>query len=135
MKRFFFLIFTATIIFQSCTNQSDKMRELISQGIKEIYNSNYDLAKKYLNEASEINPNNAEPYYYLGLIEFNQLNYSKAMEYIDMALEKNSEYGEAYRTKAQIFFLQGNQIEACKNYKLAAKYGIENLANHLKNCP
>lgn len=119
----------------SCESKQEKIRTLINQGVKEMYNNDIEMAEKHLQEAISLDSNNAEPYLHIGRIEFNRKNYDNSLRYINKAIEKKSNFGEAYRTKAQIYFILGNRIEACKNFRLANQNGVENLDNQLKGCP
>ena len=135
MKSFVISSILIFFLFNSCQNSINKYHYHLNEGIKEVYNADYDAAEKNLRLAIKYDKEKAEPYYYFCIIEFHKTNYKEAMKWVDISLEKNEKYGEAYKTKAQIYFLLNDRTNACKYYRLAEKYGIKNLSNHLKYCP
>ncbi|MDR0645516.1 MAG: tetratricopeptide repeat protein [Elusimicrobiota bacterium] len=64
---------------------------------------NYSAARKAFERAAALDPQNAEAFFYIGRIEFNNEMYDEAISYFSKALNADGSYAAAYRLRAAAF--------------------------------
>lgn len=123
-----------TIILISCTNKMDKVRELKLEAINNIYNMQNDAAKENLEKALEINAKDAEIYYLLGNVYFNEKKYDEAMKYYTDAIEIDSTYAQAYTSRGKIYRMYNKRDEWCADFTKAYQLGDKTVYNDVRHC-
>ena len=76
---------------------------------------NYEISKKYLNQAISIKPNFAEAYNSLGLVYYNLNNFLKAEQLFNKAIEINQNIPDPYNNLG-ILKRDQNDIVSAKNF-------------------
>jgi tetratricopeptide (TPR) repeat protein len=71
-------------------------RALVQEGIDFYSRNELGYAEENFFRAMDLEPGNYIPYYYLGLISYNNKSYSKARDYYDDALRNNAPAGLTY---------------------------------------
>ncbi|CAN5349939.1 hypothetical protein BH10PAT1_BH10PAT1_1000 [soil metagenome] len=114
----------------------------------EILNRNFKEAEKYFINAFEINPYFKDAYNNLGTIWQALGDLTKAENYYRLALEINPNYIDALNNLGTIYQYKGEMQKALEVYKhalkinnknadiyfnLASAYGLENIAQSIKN--
>ncbi len=137
MKMIIKIVFTFSLVllvFTSCTNDKDKIRQELNDGIRASYATKYEIALEHYNNVLEMDSKNTEAVLNIGRVYFNKRKYDKALEYYNKAIDIDSTYGEAYKSRAQLRTINGDRDAACKDYLKAEKYGVPNLHNYTKFC-
>lgn len=128
----FFLI--AITVLSGCSDKAEESAKNVREGNRLLYASRIAEAKETYLKATELNPNNEEAWYGLGLTWMNERKYNKAIEYFDKAIALKSNYADAYYNSGQAWFYMGELRKACKNWKKAHELGKANIEDKLKKC-
>lgn len=97
----------------------------ISQGITLMSTEKYDAAKKYFQEAIEIQPTEAEAYNHLGNAYVNLEMYEEAIESFQKMLLIDSENSEIYFSIGSVYVLMGQLEKAVEFFNKAENKGYE----------
>lgn len=81
---------------------------------------NYQRAIELFEKCKEINPKEAQIYYYIGRVYYHMKQYENAIAETEIALNIHENY-DTYRLLGDIYFDSGNYTMAVKNYKKAMK--------------
>jgi len=125
---------TTLLVFSSCTDNKEKIRTELNQGIKKLYKGDWTRAIEKFNTVLEIDSTQCEAHLYLGRAYFNQGKQQLAMKEYNTAIRFNPKYGEAYRSRAQLWFALGDRTKSCKDYLKAEALGVKNLTNYTSHC-
>lgn len=136
MKRFTYVILLALGLSLTGCQDPAKSRIYMDEGFKlmMVYGQ-YDKAEEALDKAIKYDKNNYEAYYHRGCVKFNQGRYQDAIADFEKATELKPDYADAYFNTGRIYYILQNNDKACTYYRLAEKYGRENLDDYLRNCP
>ena len=130
------LLFVAlcALCLSSCENPA-KSRVYVQEGEKLLLRySEYKKAEETLTKAIKYDKNNFEAYYYRGCARVNAMKYDEAIADFEKAVELKPDYADAYFNMGCTYFLMKDEDKACENYKLAEKFGRDNLEDFLKRC-
>ena len=154
MKTTLVITFLLVLIFPSCNNENGNNRDIISKskrdgGIKifmsskpfdnqEAYNlylkglncikrDRYKCAKKYLEKALKIEPNNPAILCDLGLIETRLFNYDLGSELLLKAISMDSTYYQAYTNLGLNFYYDKKRREAIDILKMVDLNNVNQL--------
>ena len=84
----------------------EKIMSLIELGkLSEMLSKPTDIIEKFYNKVIELDSNNPEAYYYLGLYFYKNLNYDRAFEYLKKSFEIGIPYNSQMVIKLNIYFL------------------------------
>ena len=64
----------------------------------------------------------------------NLMDYNKAIKYYTQAIEIKEDYADAYYNRGMMQFYLGEYDLACKDWKLAEKYGKTNINDRTRHC-
>jgi len=111
----FFLIFSVTAIAQpnwfasdTLALVEDKFQELFYESLKQKGIENYDRAINSLQQAIQLNPENATIYHEIGRNYLFQENYTLAEEYIQKAIEKDNQNKWFYVSLYDVYYQTKN---------------------------
>lgn len=123
-----------SIAFVGCDNP-ERARDAMDEGINLMYNyGDNSRAEACFTEALKYEKNNYEAYYYRGCTKFNRGKYKEAVADFEKAIELKADYHHAYFALGRISFISNDVDMACYYYKLAERYGRENMEDFLKIC-
>jgi len=97
----------------------DSFQEHLNRGIEHARVGEYEVAISEYNKALELNSNNADVYYDLGLAYEALRQYEEAIAYYKKAIEVNPNYAHAYRALGGIYGLTGQFEEAKASFEKA----------------
>ena len=86
------------------------------KGLVYVGEGNMDAAEKEFRRALEANPDNYQPYLYLGQINLGRKDYSQAVAEVDRILEKNDRFAPAHLLKGMYNYSAGNSAAAEESY-------------------
>ena len=136
MKIFNFVVLLGLGIgLYSCQDPA-KSRFYMDEGYKlmMVY-SQFEKAEDALDKAIKYDKSNYEAYYNRGCVRINRKKYREAIEDFEKAIELKPDYADAYFNTGRVYFLLNEEDKACEYYKLATKYGRQNLEDYLRACP
>lgn len=131
------LVFTSlvlTFLMVSCGPNPEKSRIYLDNGIDYLYTSQYDEAIELFNKAIRYDENNYEAYYYRGCAYSNNLRNDDAMADWQKALELKPDYADPYFNIGLLYRRNHDDMTACEYFKLAEKYGRQNMEDYVKFC-
>lgn len=124
------------LLLSSCQSPKERAEDLIREGITKSYQVDYDGAIKCFEQASKLQPELAEPYFYLAGIQITQRKFSLALENLNKAIQLKEDYGMAYANRGKVLFiLTGDRIQACPDWLKAHELGVPSLSDEIKHCP
>lgn len=135
MKRFTYVIGLALGLGLIGCQDPAKSRIYMDEGFKlmMVYGQ-YEKAEEALDKAIKYDKNNYEAYYHRGCVKVNALKYKDAILDFEKAIELKPDYADAYFNLGRVYYILKDNDEACNYYKLAEKYGRQNLDDYLRNC-
>ena len=83
------LIITLCVILLSCNDSQKQSINQLKIGKEQYYNSKFDSSLNYLNQAINIDSENAEAFYYLGKVNYRINNYNDGLRYLGLAEQKS----------------------------------------------
>ena len=99
-----------------------------------LYTSQIDEAIGFLDKAIKYDENNYEAYYYRGCAYSNNFNNTQAFKDWNKAIELKPDYADPYFNIGLIYRRQNDYAMACYYFKLAEKYGRQNMEDYVKYC-
>ena len=87
------------------------------KGLVYVGEGNMDSAEKEFRRALEANPDNYQPYLYLGQINLMRKDYRQAVAEVDKILQQNNRFAPAYLLKGMYQYSDGNSSAAEESYK------------------
>ncbi len=130
----FFANFAVLLLMMSCGHNPDKSRVYLDKGIDYLYTSEIDEAIGFFNKAIKYDENNYEAYYYRGCAYSNNFNNEQAFHDWNKAIELKPDYADPYFNIGLIYRRQNDYSMACYYFKLAEKYGRQNMEDYVKFC-
>ncbi len=130
----FFANFAVLLLMMSCGRNPDKSRVYLDKGIDYLYTSEIDEAIGFFNKAIKYDENNYEAYYYRGCAYSNNFNNEQAFHDWNKAIELKPDYADPYFNIGLIYRRQNDYSMACYYFKLAEKYGRQNMEDYVKFC-
>lgn len=135
MKRvLFFTSLLALFLMTGCGSNADKSKEYFDQGYDFLYHSQIEEAIECFDKAIECDDDNYEAYYYRGCAYSNNFNKKQAMRDWEKAIEIKEDYADPYFNIGLYYRRQNDYSMACYYFKLAEKYGRENMEDYVKHC-
>ncbi|HOW59139.1 MAG TPA: tetratricopeptide repeat protein [Candidatus Omnitrophota bacterium] len=93
---------------------TQSVQNLVKEGMILFKDGKYDEASLKLNEALTAEPDQADLYFYAGIVESKLGNKEKALTYYGQAIQKNPRHFLAYKYSSMIFAEQRNNDKAHK---------------------
>ncbi|MCF8364525.1 MAG: tetratricopeptide repeat protein [Bacteroidales bacterium] len=135
MKKTIGLAFLGALFFVlSCTDKAAESQKSVREANVFLYNSNLDKAFELFRKAVDLNPDNQEAWYGLGMVWMNKMKYEKAIGNFDKAIELKPDYMDAFYNRGQSWFYLGENYKACDDWKIAYDLGKANMEDKLKKC-
>ena len=126
--------FAVMLMMVSCGPNPEKSRLYLDQGIDYLYTSQYTEAIGLFNKALEYDENNFEAYFYRGCAYSNSFNDAKALSDWNKAIELKYDYPDPYFNIGQYYHENNDLAMGCYYFKLAKKYGRQNMEDYVKYC-
>ena len=117
-----------------CGPNPEKSRVYLDKGIDYLYASQFDEAIDFFDKSIKYDENNYEAYFYRGCAYSNNFNNEKAVENWNKAIEIKSDYPDPYFNIGLLYRRNNDYSMACYYFKLAEKYGRENMEDYVKFC-
>lgn len=133
-KTLIFASLALAFLMVSCGPNPEKSRIYLDKGIDYMYTSQIDEAIGYFDKAIKYDENNYEAYYYRGCAYSNNFNQEKAFENWNKAIEIKPDYADPYFNIGLIYRRNNDHAMACYYFKLAEKYGRQNMEDYVKFC-
>ena len=135
MKRVLLIASLVTLVlFTSCGRDSEKSRMYLDQGIDLLYRSQIDESIESFDKAIRYDDENYEAYYYRGCAYSNNFNNEQAILDWNKAIEIKEDYADPYFNIGLIYRRKNDYSMACYYFKLAEKYGRQNMEDYVKYC-
>ena len=135
MKKILVLAGLACLLMMvSCGPNPEKSRMYLDKGIDYLYTSQIDEAIGFFDKAIKYDEGNYEAYYYRGCAYSNNFNNEKAFKDWNKAIELKEDYPDPYFNIGLIYRRNNDYAMACYYFKLAEKYGRQNMEDYVKHC-
>lgn len=126
--------FTSLFLMVSCGPNPEKSRVYLDKGIDYMYASQIDESIEYFDKAIKYDDSNYEAYYYRGCAYCNNFNQEKAFADWNKAIEIKPDYPDPYFNIGLQYRKVNDYSMACYYFKLAEKYGRQNMEDYVKFC-
>lgn len=126
--------FACLLMMVSCGPDPEKSRIYLDKGIDYLYTTQIDEAIAFLNKAIKYDENNYEAYFYRGCAYSNNFNNEQAFKDWNKAIELKADYPDPYFNIGLIYRRNNDYAMACYYFKLAEKYGRQNMEDYVKHC-
>ncbi|MCR5036707.1 MAG: tetratricopeptide repeat protein [Bacteroidales bacterium] len=133
-KTLFFASLALAVLMVSCGPNPEKSKIYLDKGIDYLYTSEIDEAIGYFDKAIKYDAHNYEAYYYRGCAYSNNFNQEKAFADWNKAVEIKPDYADPYFNIGLIYRRANDYTMACYYFKLAEKYGRQNMEDYVKFC-
>lgn len=133
-KIFIVLCFSVSLIMASCGQDPEKSRLYFDKGMDYLYTSQFDEAIELFDKAIKCDENNYEAYYYRGCAYSNNFNTEQAFRDWNRAIEIKNDYADPYFNIGLVYRRNNDFSMACYYFKLAEKYGRQNMEDYVKYC-
>lgn len=133
-KTLIFASLALAFLMVSCGPNPEKSRMYLDKGIDYLYTSQIDEAIGFFDQAIKYDENNYEAYYYRGCAYSNNFKKDQAMRDWNKAIEIKPDYADPYFNIGLQYRRNNDYPMACYYFKLAQKYGRQNMDDYLKNC-
>ena len=135
MKRVLsFACFALFLMMVSCGPNPEKSRAYLDKGIDYLYSSQFDESIEMFDKSIKYDENNFEAYYYRGCAYSNNFDKEKALDDWTKAIEIKPDYADPYFNIGLMYRRNNDYAMACYYFKLAEKYGRQNMEDYVKNC-
>lgn len=135
MKRVLLIASLVTLVlFTSCGRDPEKSRMYLDQGIDLLYRSQIDESIESFDKAIKYDDDNYEAYYYRGCAYSNNFNNEQALLDWNKAIEIKEDYADPYFNIGLMYRRKNDYSMACYYFKLAEKYGRQNMEDYVKYC-
>ena len=129
-----FASFAFFLMMVSCGPNPEKSRIYADKGIDCLYTSQFDEAIEFFDKAIKYDENNFEAYYYRGCAYSNNFRQDKALDDWTKAIEIKEDYPDPYFNIGLNYRRNNDYAMACYYFKLAEKYGRQNMEDYVKFC-
>ena len=133
-KTLFFASLALEFLLVSGGPIPEKSRVYLDKGMDYLYTSQIDEAIGFLDKAIKYDENNYEAYYYRGCAYSNNFNNTQAFKDWNKAIELKEDYPDPYFNIGLIYRRNNDYAMACYYFKLAEKYGRQNMEDYVKYC-
>jgi tetratricopeptide (TPR) repeat protein len=133
-KGLIFACFALALMMVSCGPNPEKSRIYLDKGIDYLYTSQFDEAIEYFDKAIKYDEGNFEAYYYRGCAYSNNFKNDMAFKDWNKAIELKEDYPDPYFNIGLIYRRSNDYAMACYYFKLAEKYGRQNMEDYVKHC-
>ena len=133
-KTLLFASFAVLMMMVSCGPNPEKSRMFLDQGIDYLYTSQIDEAIELFDKAIKCDETNYEAYYYRGCAYSNNYRNEQALKDWNKAIELKPDYADPYFNIGLIYRRRNDNSMACYYFKLAEKYGRQNMEDYVKFC-
>ena len=135
MKKILILASCALFLFMvSCGPNPEKSKMYLDKGIGYLYTAQIDEAIELFDKAIKYDESNYEAYYYRGCAYSNNFNNELAFKDWNKAIELKEDYPDPYFNIGLIYRRSNDYAMACYYFKLAEKYGRQNMEDYVKHC-
>lgn len=135
MRRVFLMAGVAALFLMvGCGSNPEKSKMYLDNGIDYLYTSQFDEAIELFNKAIKCDENNYEAYFYRGCAYSNNFNNEQAFKDWNKAIEIKQDYPDPYFNMGLIYRRSNDYSMACYYFKLAEKYGRDNMEDYVKFC-
>ena len=135
MKKILIVVcFSILMAMVSCGPNPEKSRVFLDKGIDYLYTSQIDEAIEFFDKAIKYDENNFEAYYYRGCAYSNNFKTNQALKDWNKAIELKPDYADPYFNIGLFYRRQNDYSMACYYFKLAEKYGRQNMEDYVKFC-
>ena len=135
MKKILVLISaTIVLLMVSCGSNPEKSRIYLDKGIDYLYTSQFEEAIELFDKAIKYDENNYEAYYYRGCAYSNNFKKDQAFKDWNKAIEIKEDYPDPYFNIGLLYRRNNDYAMACYYFKLAEKYGRQNMEDYVKHC-
>jgi len=97
--------------------QTDKVKELLNEGIKLMDDGQYDASIAKLQEAQKLDPKNTIVLYEIGLAYYLKEDYKKALEVTAPLVKGKNAFDQAYQIRGNSYDMLGDPSKAMKTYE------------------
>lgn len=118
----------------SCGPNPEKSKMYLDKGIGYLYTAQIDEAIELFDKAIKYDESNYEAYYYRGCAYSNNFNNELAFKDWNKAIELKEDYPDPYFNIGLIYRRSNDYAMACYYFKLAEKYGRQNMEDYVKHC-
>ena len=133
MKKIF-LFAALSVVLISCTSKKEKAVQYNKSGLKEMFILHYKEAIEDFNMAIELDPLFDQPYYYRGILKYNEKDYQGALSDYTKAIENNPGFADAYCNRGNLFQSLNKMEEACADWQKAYDLGKHYMSDKLQLC-
>ncbi|MBO4568244.1 MAG: tetratricopeptide repeat protein [Bacteroidales bacterium] len=133
-KSLFFASLALAFLMISCGPNPEKSRLYFDKGVDYLYCSQFDEAIEYFDKAIKYDEGNYEAYYYRGCAYSNNFKYNLALKDWNKAIELKEDYADPYFNIGTYYRDNNDYPMGCYYFKLAEKYGHQNMEDYLKFC-
>ena len=133
-KSFIIACFAVLMMMVSCGPNAEKSRMYLDKGIDYLYTSQFEESIECLDKAIKYDENNYEAYYYRGCSYNGIFKRDKALSDWNKAIELKEDYPDPYFNIGLYFRRNNDMAMACYYFKLAEKYGRQNMEDYVKFC-
>lgn len=133
-KTLFFAILAALFLMVSCGPNPQKSRMYLDQGIDYMYASQDDEAIECFNKAIKYDETNYKAYYYRGCAYISIFKRDQAFSDWNKAIELKEDFPDPYFNIGLLYRRNNDHAMACYYFKLAEKYGRQNMEDYVKFC-
>lgn len=129
-----YLLLFSIMFLMACVNNAVESQKSVRQADIYLYNSNIDKAFELYQKAADLDPENVEAWYGMGMVWMNKMKYQKAIGLFDKAIELKPDFMDAFYNRGQAWFYLGENYKACDDWKVAFDLGKPNMEDKLKKC-
>ena len=133
-KSLFFAIFAALFLMVSCGHNPQKSRMYLDLGIDYLYASQDEEAIEYFDKAIKYDDSNYKAYYYRGCAYISLFKKDLAFRDWNKAIELKEDFPDPYFNIGLQYRRNNDYAMACYYFKLAEKYGRQNMEDYVKFC-
>lgn len=135
MRKTLFLATLATIFLMvSCGPNPQKSRMYLDKGVDYMYASQDEEAIECFNKAIKYDENNYKAYYYRGCAYISIFKRDQAFSDWNKAIELKEDFPDPYFNLGLLYRRNNDPAMACYYFKLAEKYGRQNMEDYVKFC-
>ncbi len=112
MKLRFMTVLAGGLLLQACDSKHDREVKYLEHGKELLAQGDYDRAQIEFKNAARINPTDAEPRYYLGVVRESEGDLNNAFVAFSLAAQQNPHFDPALLKLARYYFSAGQTDQA-----------------------